>query len=59
MNPESFQLELLGAISEEDDFYKIAFKYIRNISFFNVTDLQKNNSFSTAQNQQHFILFNS
>ena len=59
MNPESFQLELLGAISEEDDFYKIAFKYIGNVSFFNVTDLQKSNSFSTAQNQQHFILFNS
>jgi hypothetical protein len=59
MNPESFKLELLGAISEEDDFYKIAFKYIRNVSFFDVTDLQKINSFSTAQNQQHFILFNS
>jgi hypothetical protein len=59
MNPESFKLELLGAISEEDDFYKIAFKYIRNVSFFDVTDLQKNNPFTKAQNQQHFILFNS
>lgn len=59
MNPESFQLELLGAISEEDDFYKIAFKYIRNVSFFDVTNLQKSNTFSRAQNQQHFILFNS
>lgn len=59
MNPESFKLELLGSISEEDDFYKMAFKYIRNISFFDVTDLQKNNSFSTAQNQKHYILFNS
>jgi hypothetical protein len=59
MNPESFQLELLGTISEEDDFYKIAFKYIRNVSFLDVADLQKSNSFSTAQNQQHFILFNS
>lgn len=59
MNPESFHLELLGAIAEEDDFYKIAFKYIRNVSFFDVTDLQKTNSFSTTQNKQHFILFNS
>jgi len=59
MNPESFKLELLGTIAEQDDFYKIAFKYIRNVSFFDVTDLQKNNPFSKAQNQQHFILFNS
>lgn len=59
MNPESFKLELLGTIAEEDDFYKIAFKYIRNIAIFDVANLQKNNTFSTAQNQKHFILFNS
>jgi len=59
MNPESFKLELLGTISKDDAFYKIAYKYIRNVSFFDVTDLQKSNSFSTAQNQHYFILFNS
>ena len=59
MNPESFKLELLGTIIQEDPFYTIAYKYIRNISFFDVSYLQKNNSFSTAQNQKHFILFNS
>jgi len=59
MNPESFTLELLGAISKEDDFYKIAFKYIRNVSFLDTSDLQKNNTFSAGQNLQHFILFNS
>ncbi|WP_338408578.1 DUF3822 family protein [uncultured Flavobacterium sp.] len=59
MNPENFKLELLGTIVEEDDFYKMAFQYIRNVSFLDVSDLQKNNTFSTAQNQKHFILFQS
>ena len=59
MNPENFKLELLGSITEEDAFYKLAYNYIRNISFFNISGLQKNNSFSTAQNHHHFILFHS
>ena len=59
MNPESFPLEFLGAIAEEDAFYKIAYKYIRNVSLFDVTDLQKKNSFSKAYNLKHFTLFQS
>ena len=59
MNPENFKLELLGTIAEEDDFYQLAYKYIRNVSLFDVSDLQKNNTFSTAQNRKHFILFQS
>ena len=59
MNPENFQLELLGTITQEDDFYQLAYKYIRNIDFFDVSELQKNNDFSTAENLKHFILFQS
>jgi hypothetical protein len=59
MNPENFKLELLGTIAEEDDFYQLAYKYIRNIFLFDVSDFQKNNAFSTAQNRKHFILFQS
>jgi hypothetical protein len=59
MNPENFKLELLGTIADEDDIYKLAFKYIRNVSLFDVSNLQQNNTFSTAQNQKHFILFQS
>jgi hypothetical protein len=59
MNPENFKLELLGTITEENDFYTLAYKYIRNISFFDVFDVQKSNSFPTDQNHQHFILFQS
>jgi len=59
MNPESFNLEFLGMIDEENAFFKIAYKYIRNVSLFDVSDLQKNNSFSKADNLKHFILFQS
>ena len=34
LNPETVPLELLGAIVENDENYKIAFTYIRNIKFF-------------------------
>jgi hypothetical protein len=59
LNPETFQLELLGTISENDPFYAIAYKYVRKISFLDVTSLQEKNNFSTAQNQKHYILFQS
>ena len=59
MNPEYFNLEFLGAISEDDAYFKIAYKYIRNVSLFDVTEVQKNNSFSKAENLKHFILFQS
>lgn len=59
MNPESFKLELLGTISENDPFYAIAYKYVRHISFMDVSKLKERNSFTTAQNQKHYILFQS
>ena len=59
LNPEHFKVNLLGAITEESDLYQIAYKYVRNISLLDVSDLQKHNDFSTAQNLKHFILFQS
>ncbi len=59
LNPENFKLELIGNIQENDDFFKIAYKYIRNVSLFDVNDLRWNNYFTEAENRQHFILFNS
>jgi hypothetical protein len=59
MNPEIFPLELLGTIDQNDDFYAMAYKFIRHISFLDVSTLQQKNSFSTAQNQKHYILFQS
>ena len=59
LNPETFPLELLGTIEKNDPYYAIAYKYIRNVSFLDVSTLQEKNNFSTAQNQKHYILFQS
>ena len=59
LNPEHFKLYLLGTISEESELFSIAYKYVRNISLLDVSELQKHNEFSTAQNLKHFILFQS
>lgn len=59
LNPEFFKLEFLGNIHETDEYFKITYKYIRNVSLFDVSQLQQNNSFSTADNLRHFILFQS
>ncbi|MCG9793638.1 DUF3822 family protein [Flavobacterium algicola] len=59
MNPENFALELIGDIHTDSAFYKIAYKYVRNINLIDVEDLRWNNYFSEAENRKHFILFNS
>ena len=59
LNPEYFKLQLLGAITEDDAFYQIAYKYVRNVSLFDISKLQQHNTFSTADNLKHFILFQS
>jgi hypothetical protein len=59
LNPEKFALELIGDIDSENEFYKIAYKYIRNVSLIDVEALRWNNYFSEAENRKHFILFNS
>jgi hypothetical protein len=59
LNPENFPLELIGNIDSESDFFKIAYKYIRNVALMDVDDLRWNNYFSEAENRNHFILFNS
>lgn len=57
MNPEHFKLELLGKVEENDALYKMAFKYIRNVSLFDVSDFK--NSFTENENREHFILLHS
>lgn len=59
LNPENFPLELIGNIDQENDCFKIAYKYIRNVSLIDVEDLRWNNYFSEAENRKHYILFNS
>jgi len=59
LNPENFQLELLGTIQEEDAYYKIAFQYIRNVSLLDVSNIENNNDLSKADNLKHFLLLQS
>ncbi len=56
LNPETFKLHLLGDISENSDIYKMAYKYVRNVDFLDVSDLQKHNDLSKSDNLKHFIL---
>ena len=57
LNPENFKLEVLGNIVETDAFYQIAYKYIRNISLFDVSDFK--NTMTEKENREHFILLHS
>lgn len=59
LNPEVFKLEFLGNINEEDAYFKIAYKYIRNVSMLDVSDLKESNSLSTSETLKHFILLQS
>ena len=57
LNTETFDLQLLGDISEDSTLFKIAHKYVRNTTLLEC-DISKNN-FSDAEYRQHFILLNS
>jgi len=59
LNPETFKLLLLGNISENDELYQKAYQYIRNIEFFDTSDLEEKNSFTSKDNRKNFILFHS
>jgi hypothetical protein len=57
LNPEHFQLELLGKIAENDSLYNIAYQYIRNVSLLDVSNVI--NPFTEAENREHFILLHA
>lgn len=38
LNPETFNLVFIGDIDKDDEFYKIAYKYVRHVSFGNRND---------------------
>ncbi len=57
LNPENFKLELLGKVIKDDALYDIAYKYVRNVSLFDVSFMQ--NSLTETENREHFILLHS
>ena len=59
LNPEHFKVQLLGLISEDSELFKIAFKYVRNVSLLDVSNIENNNDLSKADNLKHFLLLQS
>ena len=57
LNPEYFPLEFIGNITEEDDYYQIAYTYIRNVSLFKAPTTDPN--WTEEENRAHFILLHS
>ena len=55
LNPDEFTLNFLGQINETSDVYKIAYKYIRNISFINIESTFFNDS-NEFLNHAHYTL---
>ncbi len=54
LNPETFELEMLGAISEEDALFQMAYTYIRNVSLMPLRFIV--NGRTETENRHHFIL---
>lgn len=56
LNPEHFHLHLFGNVSEDDPNFKIAYKYVRNVSL--AENLQPN-QLEASENRRHFVLLHS
>ncbi|MFC4739974.1 DUF3822 family protein [Flavobacterium ponti] len=59
LNPELVSISLFGAISKEDAFYKIAYKFIRNCDLLDVSNQSKIHDVTEEEMLRHYILFNS
>ncbi|WP_300569891.1 DUF3822 family protein [Flavobacterium sp.] len=58
LNPETVQLKLIGNVNADNNLYKIAYKYIRNVSLF-FDNYNVNDDLSKYEYLQHFILIHS
>jgi hypothetical protein len=59
LNPEHFKVQLLGLISEESELFEMAFKYVRNVSLLEVSNIENNNNLTIVEHLKHFILLQS
>lgn len=59
MNPEKFELILLGAIEKDDELFKIAYKYVRNVKLLeNRSKYTFDAVFSEHDKREYFTIFN-
>ena len=59
LNPETISVQILGNCVEEDPFFKIAYQYIRNCTFLDVSNKASILDVSSAELRNHFILYHS
>ena len=60
LNREEDELYLLGNITEEDNAYKLAYKYIRNVSIgHNFNSLKVSGALRDLKKQENLVLLNS
>ena len=59
LNPEYINVFLLGKISENDAYFNIAYKFIRNCQLLPLFNISKTLQVAEEEVLQHFILFNS
>lgn len=56
LNPETFKLHLLGRISENDEYFKMAYKYVRHVQMLDVSDIASRTGLTDDECRKHFIL---
>lgn len=59
LNPETATLQLLGELTEQSEYFKIAYKYIRNCSLLNTSAISSTLGKTEEEVSNHFILFHS
>lgn len=59
LNPDNCKIQLLGAITEEDAYYKITYQYIRNVVFLDCKTIAKKASITEEKARQYFILLHT
>jgi hypothetical protein len=57
LNPETFRLQLLGEITEDSEYFQMAYKYVRNVSLIDLE--QRHENLTKAEQLRHFILLQS
>jgi len=59
LNPEKFELVVLGTIEKDDELFKIAYKYIRNVSLLeNRSKYQYDEAFTENDKRKYYTLLN-
>lgn len=59
LNPEKFELILLGNVEKDDALYSIAYKYVRNVSLIeNRSKYKFDEVFTEGDKRSYFTLFN-